>query len=696
MNRLLFLISICLLTSQVLSGQSFTIEQASQFPFPSELTASAKGEKIAWAMNEKGLRNIYVAEGPGFSHKKITAFEKDDGQEISSLQYSYDGNWLVFVRGGDHGGDRANEPVNVTHSSEMPTVAIWKVPVGGGNALKLAEGDEPVVSPNSDKIAFIKNGQVWTLKLDEYEAKQLFQIKGNAQSLSWSPDGKQLLFVANRATHSLIGVFTDNENPIQWIEPSFHRDQSPKWSPEGDRVVFVRTQGGSGAALPILEQRHNPWEIWVGDPKTGQASKRWKAPETLRGSVPTTHGGFNLNWAADNQLVYLSYEDGWPHLYAMDAMEGPSRQLTSGDYMVEHIRLTPDKKALVFSVNTGNSPQDIDRRHIGMVPVIDGEMKLLTMGEGIEAIPIMLDGGKYVSYLSATTQRPLLPAVLSVEEGDFKLLAEELIPEDFPLEDLVRPSQVIFKAADGLTVHGQLFEKEGGPDKKPAVLFVHGGPQRQMLLGWSYMDYYSNAYAINQKLAEMGFVVLSVNFRLGIGYGYGFHRPAKTYWQGAEEYLDIKAAGVYLAGLPQVDAERIGIYGGSYGGFLTALALGRDSDLFKVGVDIHGVHDFEGRAGTPDGFESAPDHEAAVRTAWESSPFAYLESWTSPVLFIHSDDDRNVNFSQTTDLIRRFEERKIPYESLMIPGDTHHWMKYSNMVRVNKATVDFLGRYLKP
>jgi dipeptidyl aminopeptidase/acylaminoacyl peptidase len=194
----------------------------------------------------------------------------------------------------------------------------------------------------------------------------------------------------------------------------------------------------------------------------------------------------------------------------------------------------------------------------------------------------------------------------------------------------------------------------------------------------------------------MGFVVLSVNYRLGIGYGYEFHRPAGTYYQGAAEYLDIKAAGEYLASLEQVDPDRIGIYGGSYGGYLTAMALARDSGLFKVGVDISGVHDMDHRYNLPEGIEVAPDYEDAKRLAWQSSPIADLDQWTSPVLFIHSDDDRNVGFYHSADLARRFDELDKPYDYLVIPGDTHHWMKFSNMVRVNEATVDFLSKHLSP
>ena len=298
-----------------------------------------------------------------------------------------------------------------------------------------------------------------------------------------------------------------------------------------------------------------------------------------------------------------------------------------------------------------------------------------------------------IAFLSATAKRSLLPAVQ--KEGKMMLLGEELIPDDFPMQEMVVPTQVSFTAPDGTKVYGQLFEKENGNARKPAVVFIHGGPQRQMLLGWSYMDYYSNTYAINQYLANAGFVVLSVNYRLGIGYGYDFHKPADTYYKGAAEYQDVKAAGEYLAAQPQVDAERIGIYGGSYGGYLTALALGKDSDLFKVGVDVHGVHDFENRYDVPQGFEVAPDYEKAKQVAWESSPYAYLDTWKSPVLFIHGDDDRNVNISHTVDLIRRFDEKNMPYEFLMLPNETHHLMKYSNMVMVDEHIVEFLERYLK-
>jgi len=221
-----------------------------------------------------------------------------------------------------------------------------------------------------------------------------------------------------------------------------------------------------------------------------------------------------------------------------------------------------------------------------------------------------------------------------------------------------------------------------------------------MLLGWHYSDYYANAYAVNQYLASRGFVVLSVNYRLGIGYGYEFHQPPHAGARGAAEYQDVRAAAQYLQRLPQVDSARIGIYGGSYGGFLTALALARDSDLFAAGVHIHGVHDWTAERArgllSRDRYEQAPDAALALDVAWESSPVSSMATWRSPVLVIHGDDDRNVRFNQSTDLVRRLAAEGVPYEGLVIVGDTHHMLRHANALRVDRAIVEFLERQLRP
>jgi len=703
-NHMKSSITLLLILFSVISfSQTISLEAIKSYPFPTELTSSAVGARIAWAMDEQGRRNVYVAEGPEFKPRKLTTYDQDDGQEITSLSISHNGQWVVYVRGGDHGSNWDDELiVNPSFAPSPAKTKIFSVPFAGGKNKALSEGDLPVLSPKSDVITFIKNNQAWVVPIDgSTPAKNLFTTRGTVSSLTWSPDGTRLSFVANRTDHSFVGVFTDSIQPIQWIAPSFHHDGSPRWSPDGNKLAFIRTPGSGGKPDSILQRRHQPWSIWTAELATGKATQLWKAPITLKGSYPTTHGETNLHWAAGDRITFLSYQDGWPHLYSISSQGGVPLLLTPGSFMAEHISLSPDKKWLTFSANTGPDKNDLDRRHAVRVPVDKAAVEVLTPGTGLEWMPIVTGDGKTLACISATAQRSPLPAVMSFAPNQkLVLLGKELVPTTFPEKNLVTPRKVTFQSPDGVTVHADLFEPLNVKEKKPAIVYIHGGPPRQMLLGWHYSDYYSNAYASNQYLASLGFVVLSVNYRLGIGYGHDFHQPENAGLRGASEYQDIKAAGEWLAKQPNVDASRIGVYGGSYGGFLTALALGRDSKIFAAGVDIHGVHDyttdrFRGLVNADRAVEKAPDLERAMQVGWESSPVSSVNTWVSPVLIIHGDDDRNVRFNQSTDLVKRLEKKGVSMETLVIVDDTHHWMAHKNALRVYNGTADFFVRKLK-
>ncbi|MES2795300.1 MAG: DPP IV N-terminal domain-containing protein, partial [Bacteroidota bacterium] len=507
---------ITLLFSCKILAQNASFEAFKKYPFPTELTASNSGAKIAWTLDEEGKRNVYVSEGPDFKARKLTNFTKDEGQEITSLSISNDGNWVVFVRGGDHGSNwDDNLPVNPAADAQPTEVKVMSIPFNGGEIKFQSEGDYPTISPNGKTIAYTKGGQVWTAAIDSItSAKSLFKTRGTVSGLEWSPDGSSLLFVSDRGDHSIIGIYTNAATPIKWIAPSFSFDYSPKWSLDGKKVVFIREPGNGGSPAPLLIKKHTTWSIYTVDIASNKATLLWKAPNTLRGSVPTTHGGTNLHWAAGDRIVFLSYQDGWPHLYSIASSGGKELLLTPGNFMCEHIRLSADKKHLTFSANTGKDKLDLERRHAAIVSVDKSDMQVLTEGSGLEWTPVLIDNQNTVAFISATAQQPPLPAVMKLnEKREIKLVGADLIPADFPKEKLVIPKQVIFTASDGVVVHADLFEPVGGMAKKPAIVYVHGGPPRQMLLGWHYSDYYSNAYASNQYLASLGFVVLSVNYR---------------------------------------------------------------------------------------------------------------------------------------------------------------------------------------
>jgi dipeptidyl aminopeptidase/acylaminoacyl peptidase len=682
------------------TAAGFTLAQVKGYPFPSGLQAASRAERLVWAFNEQGQRNLWVAEGPDFVARRLTNYTRDDGQELSAVSISPDGQHVIYVRGGDFGSNFDDAlPVNPVGMPIPSRVQLFTVPFAGGTPVSLGDGLDPVISPASDAVVFTRDRQLWRAPIDgSAPAVRLTGLRGSNGSPEFSPDGSQIVFVSNRGDHALIGVYTNDTTPVRWLAPSADRDWMPRWSPDGTRVVFARRAGSGGAPAAPFENRPAPWSLHVATVRDGTTREIWASDTTMRASVPSTEGGINLHWGTGDRVVFVSFQDGWPHLYSVSPDGGTPVLLTPGNFMVEHVRLAVDGRSLVFSANTGPSADDIDRRHIMRVSVDRADATVLTPGDGLEWTPVVLGSGT-IAGISATPQRPPLPMVL--ERGRPRLIAADRIPAEFPTTQLVTPQSVVYTAADGVRVHAQLFLPPGSRDsKRPAIVYVHGGPSRQMLLGWHYGDYYANAYAMNQYLASRGFVVLSVNYRLGIGYGYDFYRPAEGGASGASEYRDVKAAAELLRTRADVDGARIGIYGGSYGGFLTALALGRDSRLFAAGVDIHGVHDFTADGGSRFGagawrYERTPAQlEQLADVAWRASPVSAVSTWTSPVLLIHGDDDRNVRFNQTVDLIQRLRAQRVTFESIIIPDDTHHWMRHANQLRVNEATASFLERTL--
>ncbi len=679
---------------------TFSLGQALSYPFVTEMAASRNGSQIAWVFNREGVRNIWTAEGPDFKARPLTHYTADDGQELTNVEMSPDGKWVIYVRGGDHDANWAAEgglPPDPAHSPEKPKIEIWVASTEGTNTPPrlLAEGDDPVVSPRGDRVAFVKGQAIWVVAINgSVPAKQLFFARGSSSSPTWSPAGDKLAFVSNRGDHSFIGICTADSVPIQYLAPSTSHDNSPRWSPDGTRIAFVRTPGSGGAPETILDLHPRPWAIWSADAATGVARLVWQSPNTLAGSTPNTDGGTNLSWGANGRLVFLSDLDGWPHLYSVPDTGGTPLLLTPGSFMAEFITMSRDGTMLVYSANTGKTPGDGDRRHIFRVPVDRAAPIALTSGDGVEWTPKITGDGQTVAFVGAGAQKPPLPTVVSINGGARRALAEEMIPSTFPAAQFIIPKPVELKAPDGTIVHGQLFETaSSGSAKKPGIVFVHGGPPRQMLLGWHYMDYYSNSYAVNQYLATHGYVVLSVNYRLGIGYGHDYHHPAHAGSSGASEYQDVKAGGEYLRALPGVDATRIGIWGGSYGGYLTALALARNSDIFKAGVDMHGVHDWLTESGAR--LTSAQlryeqsDIKKALDVAWQSSPVSSISTWKSPVLLIQGDDDRNVYFHETVDLARRLSAAAIPFDEMVIPDEIHGFLRHQSWLSADSATVRY-------
>jgi dipeptidyl-peptidase-4 len=700
------------------------------------------------------LTNFSADNGVDISDVEIS----DDGSVVTFVRGTQPNRegWIANPTSDPRGADRTIWAVRLSPEAQSAKGGT----AAGSVATKLGEGTTPALSPDGATVVYAKDGQIYAYAVNhpalhpaDPAHPALIKAWGTNGNIKWSPDGKKIAFVSNRVDHSFVGVYEVATRKLTFMAPSVDHDTSPTWSPDSRQVAFIRRpgtpfgqqaqqgsgslgnpngpafnpsaagrgRGGRGPSTPGAslgrsgqaagrggrgrgeedpEDAKRPGlmsskfaggytlSFWVANAATGEAHEFWHDAPGDRDFA----GINNIQWAGADHVIFQSEPEEWIRYYgvgvkttATEAIAGVTEKpiaLTPGDGMVndgEKVGLSADGNWLFYTTNAG----DIDRRHIWKAPAAGGQAVQVTKGESIETSPAVLASGKQVAVLSADAKRPQSVGILSTEGGTPRIVFPAL--KDFPLADEVVPQAIITKAPDGLEIHNQLFlPKDLRPgEKRPAIIFVHGGPVREMLLGYHYMHFYHIAYAVNQWLASQGYVVMSVNYRSGIGYGKSFRTAPNVGGRGNAEYQDVLAGGKYLQTRADVDPNRVGIWGLSYGGVLTSQALARNSDVFKVGVDMAGVHLWGSTLDPED-------------ISYKSSTISAIDTWKSPVLLVHGDDDRNVQFSQTTGLVQLLRAHHVPFELIVYPDDTHEPLLHKRYLYGFNRASEFLGRYLKP
>jgi dipeptidyl aminopeptidase/acylaminoacyl peptidase len=720
------LAALTLFAASAIAQSRPTIDQFMAPGFPSDLVSAKHADRIAWIANERGRRNVFTAAAPGWRPVRLTSFLADDGVVLTDLTISDDGAIVVFVRGS--APNRDGWVANPSSDPKGPERAIWAARTTGTGAWRVIEGGAPALSPDGRSIALVRDGQILvvpatrartTAEVDR-AVRPTIKAWGRNGGPVWSPDGGKLAFVSAREHHSLIGVYELRARTLRYVSPSVDFDASPAWSPDSRRIAFIRRPGTpyGQQAVPGLQGITSKLPPTAAQRAARTPGSRGPGQAPTENTTPidglyraTLPGGYELAlmvapvngdtgrevwhsepngktfqsiqriaWAGKS-LIFQQEPEEWIRYYAVSAEGGTTApiELSPGAGALETAGLSPDGETLFYASNV----DDIDRRHLWKAPTSGGMATRITRGEGIEMSPAPIASGRQVAALTASGTRPLSVALIDVADGRERVLYPTLGP-DFPLTASTVPQPVILKAADGLQFNNQLFLPQdlNLGEKRPAIIFVHGGPSRQMLLGYHYMDFYHFAYAVNQWLTTQGYMVLSVNYRTGIGYGKTFRNAPNSGWQGNAEYQDVLAAGKYLQQRPDVDPARVGIWGLSYGGVLTSQALARNSDLFVAGVDMAGVHLWGPTLDTAD-------------VSYQSSAIAAIDGWKSPVLLWHGDDDRNVPFGQTVGLVQLLRQKKVPYELIVVPDDTHETLIYDRWMYLWGRMDTFLDRHLR-
>lgn len=692
--------------------------------FPSDLVSAKKADRIAWLVYERGMRNVYAAAAPDFKPVRLTKFLDDDGVILSDLEISDDGSIVTFTRGSEP--NREGWIANPSSNPNGPERAIWAAKTNGAGAWKLTQGDAGALSPDGASVAFAKDGQIFRVRTAQSapaapsspdKADQpLIKEWGRNTTPRWSPDGSRLAFVSARENHSYVAVYDMKSRRVTYLAPGVDFDLSPTWSSDSKRVAFIRRPGtpfgqqaqpgvggiGGPSGPAVGRGRGNAGRggglgndtvradglyravfkggyslsLMVADATTGEGHEFWHNQPNDK-TFPNINA---ITWAGDH-IIFAQEPEEWIRFYSVNPAGGTTTpvELTPGTGAVESLGLSSDGKTMFYATNVG----DIDRRHVWRVPTAGGPAVQITTGSEIEMYPAALASGKQIAVLTSTATRPMSVGVVSLD-GGAKRLVYPALTKDYLAVTQVAPEPIVLKAEDGVEFHNQLFlPKDLKPgERRPAVVFVHGGPIRQMLLGYHYMDFYHMAYAVNEWLASQGYIVMSVNYRSGIGYGKSFRTAPNTGGRGNAEYRDVLAAGKYLETRADVDPTRIGIWGLSYGGVLTAQALARNSDIFAAGVDMAGVHLWGNSLDTSS-------------VSYKSSAISAIDQWKSPVLVWQNDDDRNVDFSQTIGLVDLLRTHDVHFELIVNPDDTHETLMHSRWLYLFGRMQDFFTRFLR-
>ncbi len=705
-------------TSGSMTSRRLTIDALIDIKHPSGPVWSRDGRRIAFVWDRAGVANLYVVPADGTAPPVAVT---GDGGPVTGVFWSADSRVLYFMRGGtlmqaSPGPGGAPSPVwsespgrSLAVSGDGTRVAFLS---GGGGRGRGRDGAAP---PADSEVTTIH-----VRSLVDATDRTVVTIDGPVASLAWAGDDEHLTYTTGPGVQTI------------------RHDQTPEYS--GSKIIYTITERvatpGDSYVVPAMGGAATKYE---GGGGFGRGGNRWidatrfvfdrqgggdykrraiyvgdtagAAPRLAHEDVKTTFwsmtgdaGGGSQASANGRWISFLSDRDGWDHLYVMPADGREAVQITRGRFEAWRPTWSPDGTRIAFDSNEGPNPGS---RHLGIATIGDdpsrASVAMVTSGRGADIAPVWSPDGRRLVYQHTDPRNSADLYVVDVTRpGAAPVRLTDSMPAGIDRDALVEPELVHYPGPDGQAVPAYLFvPKDLDRTKKhPAIVWIHGDGVNQNYDGWHVQRNYAVYYSFHQYLLQQGYVVIAPDYRGSIGYGSAW-REGVYMDVGGKDFRDAAMSADYLATLPYVDADRLGVWGLSYGGFFTLLAVTERPETFQAAVDVAGVADYAMYYEDPyhGGWTASrigtPEENPAVYA--QASPLSHVDRLVRPLLVLHGTADVNVPYLHSVrlmdELLKKGKGDLVEFR--MYPGEFHYFTR-EHVLRDAWTRVDeFFAKHLK-
>jgi dipeptidyl aminopeptidase/acylaminoacyl peptidase len=625
-------------TAAFAQTRGVTAEDYFAFESLSDPHFSPDGSSIAFVVTtidqkqnrRRSVIQLVPADGSGNAITLTTA-----PQSSTSPRWRPDGKAIAFL---------SARPIDADTTGSSPRNQVWLLPMTGGEPVRVTNLLNGVSgfqwSPDGTKLVLVSRSGPSDTAKSPSDVRHYKHANYKFNDTGWFDDKRTHLWVADAATGRAVQITSGDD----W------NDSDPQWSPDSRKIAFVSDRTGRG-----FDEGHNT-DVWVVDAAGGSLTKisdHEQADNSPR-------------WSPDGQTIaFLSAvpEKSHPKIWLAASAGGPARLAVDGlDLIPSALRWAADGRSLYFETGAKGTTHlyraDLASRSVAPVTGGDRTVRFADVSDKASRLayavndPTHLDD-LFVADLNGRNERQLTHVN--------QLLWKQL--------QLVSVERVPFKGADGWDVDGFLMKPLGweAGKKYPMILTIHGGPAGQFGFDW-YHEF--------QVYAAHGWAVFFTNPRGSTGYGEKFERGIELNW-GGKDYVDImNGVDAVLVKYPWIDKERLGVTGGSYGGFMTNWIVSH-TNRFKAAVTLRSISNFVSDDGTRDGAYGHADDFAGdifekFELYWDRSPLKYVKHVKTPTLVLHSDNDYRVPMEQGEQWFRALRHFGVPSEIVFFPRENHN------------------------